>query len=144
MHIFSVCLWVSGVRLDRVRGGRQKYKRNPDQTTLVPIVSVAKKPCLDCEYFPQFGLHVHTYAFEQDTSGRVGPTTETSNKHDRSRAVLSTVECRHSSYSSHKRHVLHADISATGHLLVHVIPRETNCAHVCCTLILWRAVGILV
>ena len=61
-----------------------------------------------------------------------------------SRAVLSTVDCRHSYYSSHKRHVLHADISATGHLLDHVIPRETNCAHVCCTLILWRAVGILV
>ncbi|KAK7103500.1 estrogen-related receptor gamma-like isoform X3 [Littorina saxatilis] len=50
---FQKCLRVGmlreGVRLDRVRGGRQKYKRNPDnQTTMVqPIVSVTKKPCMD-------------------------------------------------------------------------------------------------
>lgn len=50
---FQKCLRVGmlreGVRLDRVRGGRQKYKRNPDnQSTLVhPIVTVTKKPCLD-------------------------------------------------------------------------------------------------
>ena len=61
VHICSGCLWLSGVRLDRVRGGRQKYKRNPDQTTLVPIVSVAKKTCIDCEYFlPVWTTCTHT------------------------------------------------------------------------------------
>ncbi|XP_076442452.1 estrogen-related receptor gamma-like isoform X2 [Babylonia areolata] len=48
---FQKCLRVGmlreGVRLDRVRGGRQKYKRNENGTTLIqPLVSsVPKKPC---------------------------------------------------------------------------------------------------
>ncbi|PVD25855.1 hypothetical protein C0Q70_13519 [Pomacea canaliculata] len=50
---FQKCLRVGmlreGVRLDRVRGGRQKYKRSIDsQITMVqPVVSVVKKSCQD-------------------------------------------------------------------------------------------------
>ena len=46
-------MWnVSGVRLDRVRGGRQKYKRSPESDTvhLHPVSSSVKKPYKDCTY----------------------------------------------------------------------------------------------
>lgn len=45
------CLYFIGVRLDRVRGGRQKYKRSPDSQPLTqyPIHSqtIIKKSCLE-------------------------------------------------------------------------------------------------
>lgn len=37
-----------GVRLDRVRGGRQKYRRNPDSPYQVQVVS-AQRPMLALE-----------------------------------------------------------------------------------------------
>lgn len=37
-----------GVRLDRVRGGRQKYRRNPDSPYQVQVVS-AQRPMLQLE-----------------------------------------------------------------------------------------------
>ncbi|KAL4239081.1 hypothetical protein ACF0H5_003784 [Mactra antiquata] len=49
---FQKCLFVGmlreGVRLDRVRGGRQKYKRSPDSYPYVQqIFPIVKKQCLD-------------------------------------------------------------------------------------------------
>ena len=36
------------MRLDRVRGGRQKYKRSPEQYQYVQhVFPIVKKPCLD-------------------------------------------------------------------------------------------------
>lgn len=44
---------LTGVRLDRVRGGRQKYKRNIDSNSLIqPILPMIKKACYECETFP--------------------------------------------------------------------------------------------
>lgn len=37
-----------GVRLDRVRGGRQKYRRNPDSPYQIQVVS-AQRPSLALE-----------------------------------------------------------------------------------------------
>lgn len=37
-----------GVRLDRVRGGRQKYRRNPDSPYQIQVVS-AQRPSLAIE-----------------------------------------------------------------------------------------------
>lgn len=37
-----------GVRLDRVRGGRQKYRRNPDSPYQIQVVS-AQRPMLALE-----------------------------------------------------------------------------------------------
>ncbi|XP_060568977.1 steroid hormone receptor ERR2-like [Ruditapes philippinarum] len=52
---FQKCLFVGmlreGVRLDRVRGGRQKYKRSPDSYPYVQqIFPIVKKQCLDSSY----------------------------------------------------------------------------------------------
>lgn len=53
---FQKCLVVGmlreGVRLDRVRGGRQKYKRSPEPYSYVQqIFPIVKKPCLDTSAF---------------------------------------------------------------------------------------------
>lgn len=38
----------SGVRLDRVRGGRQKYKRSPDSQPIIQhILPMVKKACIE-------------------------------------------------------------------------------------------------
>lgn len=42
-----------GVRLDRVRGGRQKYRRNPDSPYQIQVVS-AQRPMLALE-----GLYIN-------------------------------------------------------------------------------------
>lgn len=52
---FQKCLFVGmlreGVRLDRVRGGRQKYKRSPDTYPYVQqIFPIVKKQCVDNSY----------------------------------------------------------------------------------------------
>uniref|UniRef100_A0AAU6S4B7 Estrogen-related receptor n=1 Tax=Corbicula fluminea TaxID=45949 RepID=A0AAU6S4B7_CORFM len=52
---FRKCLFVGmlreGVRLDRVRGGRQKYKRSPDSFPFVQnIFPIVKKQCLESSY----------------------------------------------------------------------------------------------
>ncbi len=53
-----VCVW-SGVRLDRVRGGRQKYKRRMDAENSaylgLTLPPPAKKPCEDTH------THTHTH-----------------------------------------------------------------------------------
>ena len=36
-----------GVRLDRVRGGRQKYRRNPESPYQVQNLSPIKKPSIE-------------------------------------------------------------------------------------------------
>lgn len=53
---FQKCLVVGmlreGVRLDRVRGGRQKYKRSPEPYQYVQhVFPIVKKPCLDTSTF---------------------------------------------------------------------------------------------
>ncbi|KAL3873773.1 hypothetical protein ACJMK2_036858, partial [Sinanodonta woodiana] len=49
---FQKCLFVGmlreGVRLDRVRGGRQKYKRSPDSQSIIQqILPIVKKQCVE-------------------------------------------------------------------------------------------------
>ena len=44
--IFSI----AGVRLDRVRGGRQKYKRSPDQVPIALSQPPIKKQCTEIDY----------------------------------------------------------------------------------------------
>ena len=47
---FNMLLKKSGVRLDRVRGGRQKYKRKIDSTTDVTYNSANSKRMRGCSF----------------------------------------------------------------------------------------------
>ncbi len=59
-----VCVWL-GVRLDRVRGGRQKYKRRMDAENTaylgLTLPPPAKKPCEDTHAYTHTNAHTHAH-----------------------------------------------------------------------------------
>ncbi len=61
VNVFFVSAFLSGVRLDRVRGGRQKYKRRIDAENspyLNPQLALPpKKPCKNIAFI----LYLHTF-----------------------------------------------------------------------------------
>ncbi|XP_072747826.1 estrogen-related receptor isoform X6 [Anoplolepis gracilipes] len=69
-----------GVRLDRVRGGRQKYRRSADPYTPVKSATLEERENRDKDYFPGKALITLNYSMFQANVASGGPTETINNK----------------------------------------------------------------